>query len=407
MKSLILSLLLLAPAPALAGPLEGDWPASDRRVTLDVKDAPIADVLRAIADAGGFGLVLPAHVGRSPVTVSVKDAPVHDALEMVLAAQNLAATRKGDIVTIAERRGGFAVDEKTGGLKIGVRVGDDDDDDSPGGKHDRVKIGGSVVVEKGEDVGDAVAVGGSVTIRGRAHDAVAVGGDVTVGPGAEVRGDTVAVGGHLAIDPKATVGGDRVEVGPGAIPRRLIGALLGAGAAGTALGIAASVFGAVASFVVFFVLGLVLVALAPRRLDAVGDALARRPLRSALVGFGGWVGFVLVCVLLAITLIGIPLALIAALGFVAAIFFGMTALAVRLGRALPILGVKSGALALALGTLTLVVVRHVPVVGGVLVALAAMVCFGAMLITRWGGNGRPTTPPPAESPAETLVPPAG
>jgi len=61
---------------------------------------------------------------------------------------------------------------------------------------DKVRIGGNVVVEKGTEVNDAVAVGGSVTVNGRVRDsAVAVGGSVTLGPDAVIGKDVVSIGG--------------------------------------------------------------------------------------------------------------------------------------------------------------------------------------------------------------------
>lgn len=366
--TLFLIVSLLAPT------LEGDWPTSDARITLEGKDMPIGEAVKAIADKAGWSLVMPDANEHERMDVSLKEIPVVEALEGVLAAQRLRAVRAGNLVTVIHKSEPDRPAERRGR------------------RQDRMKVGGGVVVEEGETVGDAVAVGGSVEVRGKVHDAVAVGGDVHVSKSGEVRGDAVTVGGRLNVEPGGTVAGDRVEVGPGMIPKRLLGGLLGLGAAGAALGAVWSIMGTIVLFIILFAFGLVLFALSPSRLQAVGNVLAARPIKSGLVGILAAIVATLLTALLAVSLIGIPLALLLVLGVMMASLFGLAALALRLGHAIPLWPAKNTALALAMGALAILIVCQIPWLGGFLLWLATLAAFGAVVMTRVGGTSPTSTP---------------
>lgn len=83
--------------------LLGEWPArpSGKRVTLTGKlDAD--EALERIAAAAGWNLV--ANTGRAgdrTLILTLRDVPVEEALEAVLSGSLLAATRRGDTVTVA------------------------------------------------------------------------------------------------------------------------------------------------------------------------------------------------------------------------------------------------------------------------------------------------------------------
>jgi uncharacterized protein YqgC (DUF456 family) len=381
MNGLAAALLLLT--------LEGDWPAEQRRVTLEFDRAPAVEVLRATAEASGLSIVIPNVHGARRVTVAFRDTPVADALRTVLEAAGLRAERRGTLITVYDRDDDGEEDAEGAKGSDGRHARGRPRDGSP---PERIRIGGGVVIEAGEEVSEAVAVGGDVEVRGRAREVVAVGGDVRVLDSGEVSGEAVAVGGKVHVAPGARVGGDRVEIGPRALARLVSGAL--------GLGAAASVVWwlvhGVASFVVFFVVGWILLALAPRRLDTVGGTLFARPYRSGLVGLLGAVVGALLCCLLVVSILGIPLLPLLALGIAAAIVLGMAALALRLGRALPIGRHKGELLSLGLGTLVLVVLRHLPWVGGAVVWVATLFAFGAVILSRGGAPSEPGLPPAPE-----------
>jgi hypothetical protein len=78
----------------------------------------------------------------------------------------------------------------------------------------RVAIGRDLVIGEGERVGDdAVAILGSVTVNGEVEgNVVAIGGEVRLGPRAVVRGDVTSVGGGISAEPTAKIAGATNEV---------------------------------------------------------------------------------------------------------------------------------------------------------------------------------------------------
>lgn len=77
----------------------------------------------------------------------------------------------------------------------------------------RVQVGHSIDVEENEEVGDLVCIGCSIHMMGTCGDAVAVGGSITID--GTVKGDVVAVGGGMHIEENASIAGDVVAVGGG------------------------------------------------------------------------------------------------------------------------------------------------------------------------------------------------
>jgi NDP-sugar pyrophosphorylase family protein len=77
-----------------------------------------------------------------------------------------------------------------------------------------VRFGQTVTVNEGQEVRDAVAIGGNVIVKGIVTgSAVSVGGSVILASSAVVNGDVVSVGGGIQEDAGSNVSGDIVEVG--------------------------------------------------------------------------------------------------------------------------------------------------------------------------------------------------
>lgn len=186
-------------------------------------------------------------------------------------------------------------------------------------RHDhgsRIRIGGSVVVERGERVDDVVAVLGSVTVRGEVTgSAVAVGGNVHVEDGASVGGEVVAVGGRIIAAPTARLSGSAEQIaidfpeitrigpdGPDVIFRvlpdwqRISGALIGV-----------SLFRLGSLLLLGLAAALVFRSMVGRVADRVADA----PLEALVIGVGLQIlllpALIATCLALAISVIGLPL----------------------------------------------------------------------------------------------------
>lgn len=185
----------------------------------------------------------------------------------------------------------------------------------------RVRIGGDVFVGEDERIGDeVVAIFGSATVRGKVRgDVVAVFGDVRLGPKAEVGGEVTAVGGEIVREEGARVYGAVNEVSIG-IPRISVNVpdvspvhvefpwthrswprlLAGAAFVGMSLRMLAV---ALLAFVVVLV--------APGAVAKIRGTLERAPAQSLLAGVVGGVlippAFIALCVVLLVSVIGIPL----------------------------------------------------------------------------------------------------
>jgi hypothetical protein len=307
----------------------------------------------------------------------------------------------------------------------------------------RVRVGGNITVAEDEQVnGAVVAVAGSVTINGRVReDVVAVGGNVHLGPRAEVRGDVTVVGGTIDRDPGATVGGRVNEVtfpfsGIRIRPNwshqwtpwfdagpwrafRLLGSLL--------------------RMALLTLLATLVLLLAPRAVDRVQVAVTTQPWKSVLVGLLAQLFFIpvliLIVVVLAVSIIGIPLLVLVPFGILAffvALLLGFTGAACGLARLVQHRSTWAdpGGFAVLIVGLAMVwgitvLGRIVGLGGGPLAVFGALLVFvgfvieyavwtvglGGALLTRFGRYGAlpvvvPPVPPVSRDPlAEDVVPP--
>lgn len=110
-----------------------------------------------------------------------------------------------------------------------------------------------------------------------------------------------------------------------------------------------------------------------------------RPGLSSLGGIALLLGFVPLCFLLAVTIIGIPLIPVAVMLLIALLLFGFTVSAGWLGEKMPLLRENKTPLkAVALGGVVLVIVGLIPWIGTLALVLAALVSAGATLLSRFG-----------------------
>ncbi|MGE5813205.1 MAG: hypothetical protein ACM36C_01840 [Acidobacteriota bacterium] len=300
---------------------------------------------------------------------------------------------------------------------------------------DRVRIFGNVTVDRDEDIrGQAVAVIGSAHIDGEVGDqVVAVLGSVYLGPNAVVGGDVVSVGGHVYRESGSQVRGGITEV---ALGRGVNADLSGFGPRWTPFGFMFGPFGGVARligstfhFLVLALLAGIALLIARVTVERSADRVAQEPVKATLVGIVAQLlllpAFVLVAILLAITIVGIPLLLLlpfAALFLVLLAIVGFSGTALTIGRLArhrfswsvdaPFVNLVTGVLVIML---PLLVGRVVGLAGWavsplVFLLVAIGLCieflawasgFGAVLVnlfTRWQARRTPPpTPPVPES----------
>jgi hypothetical protein len=226
---------------------------------------------------------------------------------------------------------------------------------------------GSVVVEPGQVVeGDLTVIFGDATIAGIVEgDVNVVGGTYDPRPGGVVTGQINQVGGAVtqAVVPWAP---SESPYNPFVPDHRLLWRLS------------------------WNLLALLVFLIFPLRTRMVLDRLERHPGLSAVVGVLGCVAVVPLAVLLAITILLIPLILLELVFVLAGVFLGTAALALLIGRRLCELlspaTTPSPLVALLVGIALISAAELVPVVGTLVLIFVGLIGLGATLLSFAGDS---------------------
>ena len=101
--ALLLALLLLPPAFSAGTQKAGkaEPPAyTGKHLSLDVRDAPVVDLIRLFSDISGQTFVVDPAMGLRTITVDVGDVPWDQILAMLLESTGLAQKREGDTIRV-------------------------------------------------------------------------------------------------------------------------------------------------------------------------------------------------------------------------------------------------------------------------------------------------------------------
>jgi len=183
-----------------------------------------------------------------------------------------------------------------------------------------VRLFSDATVYSGERVdGDVVAVFGSVRVEGEVEGStVAVFGSVDLRRGAVVHGDAVAVGGVLRDDQGSRVDGQSVQVGFLPLTLGLPG-----------LPVVLSMI--VLAWLVTLFFGWATAALFPNRLARIAVTSSRRTLASLLLGIASGPFTCIATMVLLVTVVGIPIAVLLPIVYVAVLYAGQLAATYVLG----------------------------------------------------------------------------
>jgi hypothetical protein len=236
---------------------------------------------------------------------------------------------------------------------------------------------GSVVVEPGQIVeGDLTVVFGDATIEGVVEgDLNVLGGSVDPRPGGIVTGQVHQVGGTVA-DAIVPWAPSDVEQSPLIPDARLLWR------------------------VSWNLLALLVFLIFPLRTRMVLDRLERHPGLCTAVGVIGCIAVIPLAVLLAITILLIPLIPLELVCVLAGAFLGTAALALLVGRRLCELvspsTTPSPLVALLVGLVLITAAELVPVLGTLVLVLVGLIGLGATMLS-FGGErlGVPMSGPPA------------
>jgi hypothetical protein len=278
------------------------------------------------------------------------------------------------------------------------------------------KVFGDITVGPGERPGSVSTVFGDVKVNGRVDGNVKSGfgdievyapvggtvdadfGDVLVGapirgdlnvghgevewmPGGEIRGDLYCPDCAMAELPDDRIGG---EMYFGAAPG-LDGSSGGSGVLGFI-----SWFFATLVFVAISVLAAVLV---PRPIESSAQKVEESVGRSLLVGLASVPAALVLAVVLGVSIVGIPLLLLAAPAYVAFVFFGAVVAAYFVGRRILFATGRyhgGNALAAAIGALILAVAYMIPFLGGLIFYSLALLGTGGVILALLSRRRTPT-----------------
>ena len=244
-----------------------------------------------------------------------------------------------------------------------------------------------------------VAVGGDVTVKGSVTGSVvAVGGDILVASTGVIEGDAVSIGGKIKKETGAVIRGKRFRTFLPKIfltPPTFFGAFQGL-----------ALFARIIKIMLFLFLGIVVISIVPKNVAKVKDKIQQDFLKSALVGLAGEILILPIFVLLIVTIIGIPVAvLVEPLLILAALILGYTGISYFIGEKLresTSLKPESPMMTLVIGILAvesvLLLARVVGIFGHFLTPLSWIltfigwmiwyvvitVGFGASILTRLG-----------------------
>lgn len=269
------------------------------------------------------------------------------------------------------------------------------------------QIGGDLRLVSGETViagavgGDVIVSAGTVTITGQVGgDVRTLAGKVVVQPGAVIGGRIVTRGpGNSEISPDAHIlGGEPSPSLPPEPPRphefRVFPPLILSTLAFTLFELPTIGLGTL-------IVGLLFLAIFPHFAEATAMRLRSRPGQSVLTGFFTLMAAPLTVVVLAVTILGLPVAVLTAAAFVLilVVSYGVGAVSLtsavwhrfHVGSAtttsLPSRFVWR-ALSLLIGLIVLNMLRHIPVAGSFVMWLTAMLGLGALtseVLRRWRG----------------------
>ena len=265
-----------------------------------------------------------------------------------------------------------------------------------------VRVNGTVDLVAGESVDTLVAVNSEARVAGTVRDTLVI-VNQTATVSSDVGRDAIVVNGTLRLEPTAQIGGDVVLIN-GQLSRA-DGAMIAGRVVerrGASIGAELSRATAAISFIawlgmtlLFVVVALGWAAVGGRQLSDVAGLLGARPGLAAGVAVMFWIVVPVVAVVAFFTVIGIPIGITLFLLILPLLWgLGYVTTGTRLGfffadlrRTAPDLAHPY--LEAVLGVVIFQVIGLIPIVGGIVVALAGLFGAGAIVVHAWRRTGTP------------------
>lgn len=242
--------------------------------------------------------------------------------------------------------------------------------------------GGQIAVNSDVD-GKIVAAGGEIDLKGAATNAVIAGGEVNLHPTVVISRDAVISGGTVSnagtIVGNLTVRAESFQNtgSAGFVDFKRAEGLREFESRLRQLSIIVHILMAVG----FFILGIILLKLFPTQFFRVEEEVRESPLRNTAVGFVLIITSVILIFLLAITIVGLPVALIMGMLFIIALMLSYLFVSFAVGRKIvDALKVKTNdILIFILGFIILSLLFQLPYAGGFISIVAVSLGFGALV----------------------------
>lgn len=259
--------------------------------------------------------------------------------------------------------------------------------------HARVLVKDSSVVKVNEDINmgqnlilkDLVAIKGNINVKGDVGgDVVAILGSVRLFPTARVAGDVTSVGGKVIKDNGARIKGRIMEIAVGKEGNKMTEAymplILTMGMGGFLVLKTLMLLG-------FIGLSMIVVSFMTKRIGAMSSKIEKEWLKTFLWGI---LGYILICplaILLAITIIGIPLIIVELVLISIAVTMGYIAASQLIGKKFTKAIRKPNQpmiVEVVWGLLILFLVDLIPVVGPLVKCVVLTFGFGSAIVTKLG-----------------------
>ncbi|MGH8251897.1 MAG: bactofilin family protein [Steroidobacteraceae bacterium] len=363
MKPIILATLLILAGGAASAATEDEARASIGDTRLTAGDVVLLDEpIEGNAFAAGARVEVLERVDRSAF-VSGGDVTVAGSV-----GRNLYAAG-GDVRLEGEVEG----DVRAAGGKVRMASGARIDGDAS-------FAGGSIDVD-GEIGAGLRAYGESIFINGRVGgDVEAAGERIRIGPDARIEGRVEYRSSRdIQVDPQAQIAGGISELQK---DRRWL----------RKVGHGAAIVGGITISLGMVLLGALLILAMPRFSREAASTIRQKPWQSLGLGCIMLVGLPFAIIVLLVTVIGIPLALLLVFGYVVLMLLGYLVAAIFVGDSVleRIGGGRIGslwwrALFLFLALIAIAIVKQLPVVGDLIVLLLFIAGIGAFTMRSWQG----------------------
>lgn len=259
---------------------------------------------------------------------------------------------------------------------------------------DVVAAGGQVTVN-GNVGGKIVAAGGRVTVNGKADNLVAAGGQVAIGKGAMISRDAAVVGRQVVNE--GDVAGTLYAETDGLINAGSVGTVVMPEKPSDEKGLPVLL---VLVTLGFAILGCIIIRLFPRQGKVVADRVRSAPLLNFAYGIAGVLVTAVVTLIIAVTIIGLPVALLLGMGLIAVLVLAPVFTSWAFGDWLTSLMKKEWSMYLSflLGFVVLHLLFAIPFLVGLLLrVIAVAIGAGAIFMVIWNywkGSSSPSAAHP-------------